>query len=219
VAPQNQDHSLVINYTWDLPDGSRLWNNAVMRGVLDGWQLAGENAFVSGEWAGVTMSTTDGFDFTGGDGGTGGGLGGSNPLPTGFTNDGLRVVRPDIVGVVELPRGERDPLTGWFNTAAFARPSGRGDYGDAARTLFQRPGVNNWNLSLFKNFGLGGSRKLQFRVEAYNLLNHTQFQEINRNAQFDANGRQVNQNFGTVLGVTSPTRNARIMQMSVRMDF
>jgi hypothetical protein len=219
IQPQNQDHSLVINYTWDIPNGSRLWNNAIARGVLDGWQLAGENAFVTGEWAGVTMSTTDGFDFTGGDGGTGGSLGGSNPLGTGFTNDGLRVVRPDIVGPVRLPRGDRDPLTGWFNRDAFARPSGRGDYGDAARTLFQRPGVNNWNLSLFKNFGLGGARRLQFRVEAYNVLNHTQFQELNREARFDPDGRQVNQNFGTVNGVTSPTRNARIMQMSMRFSF
>jgi Carboxypeptidase regulatory-like domain/TonB-dependent Receptor Plug Domain len=219
VAEQNQDHSLVINYTWDVPDGSRLWNNVVMRGLLDGWQLSGENAFVSGEWAGVTMSTTDGFDFSGGDGGTGSGLGGANGLGAGFTNDGLRVVRPRVVGVATLPRGERDPLTGWFNTAAFARPTGRGDYGDAARTLLERPGVNNWNVSLFKNFGLGGVRKLQFRVEAYNVLNHTQFRELNRNAQFDPNGNQVNTNFGTVLGVTSPTRNARIVQLSLRVNF
>jgi hypothetical protein len=190
-----------------------------MRGLLDGWQLSGENAFVSGEWAGITMSTTDGFDFTGGDGGTGAGLGGANGLGAGFTNDGMRLVRPRVVGVVTLPRGDRDPLTGWFNTAALARPNGRGDYGDAARTLIERPGVNNWNVSLFKNFGLGGARKLQFRVEAYNVLNHTQFRELNRNAQFDPNGNQVNANFGTVLGVTSPTRNARIVQMSLRVNF
>jgi len=219
VAAFNQDHSLVINYTWDVPDGSRVWNNLLTRGLLDGWQLSGVNAFVSGEWAGITMSTTDGFDFTGGDGGTGAGLGGSNPLGGTFVNDGLRVVRPVVVGVVQPPRGERDPLTGWFNTAAFARPSGRGDYGNAARHLIQRPGVNNWDLALFKNFAFGGARNLQFRLEAFNVLNHTQFQELNRNAQFDPNGRQVNANFGTVIGVTSPTRNARVLQMSLRMNF
>ena len=209
----------MINYTWDVPDGSKVWDNAVTRGLLDGWQLSGVNAFVSGEWAGVTLATSDGFDFTGGDGGTGGSLGGSNPLGGTFVNDGLRVVRPDVVGVVRLPRGQRNPLTGWFNTAAFARPSGRDDYGDAARHLIQRPGVNNWDLSLFKNVALGGRRTAQFRVEAYNVLNHTQFQEINRNAQFDPNGTQTNQNFGTVIGVTSPTRGARVVQMSLRFNF
>jgi hypothetical protein len=219
VEAFNQDHNLVINYTWDLPNGSRAWNNAFARAVLDGWQLSGVNAFVSGEWAGVTLTTSDGFDFTGGDGGTGAGLGGSNPLGGTFVNDGLRVVRPDIVGVVQLPHGQRSALTGWFNTAAFARPSGRGDYGDAARHLLQRPGVNNWDLSLFKNVALGGRRSAQFRLEAYNVLNHTQFQEINRNAQFDASGTQTNANFGTVLGVTSPTRAARVLQMSLRFSF
>jgi hypothetical protein len=219
VEAFNQDHNLVVNYTWDLPNGSRIWNNAFARGVLDGWQLSGVNAFVSGEWAGVTLATTEGFDFTGGDGGTGGSLGGPNPLGGTFVNDGLRVVRPDIVGVVQLPRGQRNPLTGWFNTSAFARPSGRGDYGDAPRHMMQRPGVTNWDLSLFKNVALGGRRTAQFRIEAYNVLNHTQFQEVNRNATFDPNGVQTNANFGTVLGVTSPTRAARVLQMSLRFNF
>jgi hypothetical protein len=219
VEAFNQDHNLVINYTWDIPRGSGFWPNTFTRGLLDNWQLSGVNAFVSGEWAGVTMSTTEDFDFTGGDGGTGNGLGGSNPLGGTFVNDGLRVVRPDIVGVVQLPRGQRDPITGWFNTAAFARPSGRGDYGDAPRHMIQRPGINNWDLSLFKNFPFGGHRNLQFRLEAYNVLNHTQFQEINRNAQFDPNGTQTNRNFGTAIGVSSPTRSARVLQMSLRFSF
>lgn len=217
VEAFNQDHNLVVNYTWDLPGGNL--RNPFLRGMLGGWQLSGVNAFVSGEWAGVTLSTSDGFDFTGGDGGTGAGLGGSNPLGGTFVNDGLRVVRPDIVGVVQLPRNQRNALTGWFNTAAFARPSGRGDYGDAPRHMLQRPGVNNWDLSLFKNFGFGDRRSLQFRLEAYNVLNHTQFQEINRNAQFDASGTQTNANFGTVVGVTRPTRAARVVQMSLRFSF
>lgn len=219
VEAFNQDHNLVINYTWDIPGGSKVWSNMFTRGLLDGWQLSGVNAFVSGEWAGVTLTTADGFDFTGGDGGTGGSLGGPNPLGGTFVNDGLRVVRPDVVGVVQLPRSQRDPLTGWFNTAAFARPSGRGDYGDAPRHMIQRPGISNWDLSLFKNFAFGGNRSLQYRIEGYNILNHTQFQEINRNATYDPNGTQTNANFGTVIGVTSPTRPARVVQMSVRFSF
>jgi hypothetical protein len=85
--------------------------------------------------------------------------------------------------------------------------------------MIQRPGITNWDLSLFKNFSLGSPRTLQFRLEAFNVLNHTQFQEINRNAQFDPNGTQTNQNFGTVIGVTSPTRPARVLQMSLRFNF
>ena len=47
-----QLHNLTISYTWDVPDGSRLWDNALTRGALDGWQLSGNTAFVSGDWVG-----------------------------------------------------------------------------------------------------------------------------------------------------------------------
>jgi hypothetical protein len=86
----------VINYTWDLPKATTLWNHPVVRAAFDGWQLSGENAFVSGDWSPITISTTDNFNFTGGDGGTGGDIGG-----------GVRVVRPNIGG--DLTSGNRDP--------------------------------------------------------------------------------------------------------------
>ena len=203
---QNQNHSVVINYTWDLPRASSRWDSAFSRLVLDGWQISGENAFVSGDWAPVILTTSDNFDFTGGEGGNGGDLGG-----------GLRIVRPDLVG--DPMGGDRDPLTGWFNTGAFARPGGRGDYGDAPRNVVQRPGISNWNLALFKNLPLGGTRRLQLRMEAYNVLNHTQFQDIDRTARFDPAGQQINPNFGTAIGIGSPTRPPRVIQMSARFSF
>ena len=39
------------SYTWDVPDGSRLWDSWLTRGLLDGWQFSGDTAFVSGDWA------------------------------------------------------------------------------------------------------------------------------------------------------------------------
>jgi hypothetical protein len=215
-----QTHNLVVNYTWDLPRASKLADNAVVRFLFDNWQLSGENAFASGDWTPVFMTTVDNFDFTGGTAGNGGDAGG-----------GVRVVRPVLVG---------DPAAGgnlepgesgsWVDPAAFARPSGRGDTGNAARYVFRGPGINNWNLSLFKNFPLGrGHRRIQFRVEAYNLLNHTQFgpapgatvnsgtggQGVDNTVRFDAAGRQVNANFGKA----TAARNARIVQGSLRFSF
>lgn len=203
----SQEHNLVFNYTWDLPRASRLWNSAVVRAVFDNWQLSGENAFVSGDWAAITMSTTDSFDFSGGEGGTGGDVG------------GVRVVRPNIAG--NLTSGNRNPdpdvnNTGsWINWDAVSRPAGRNDYGNAPRTVIQLPGINNWNLSVFKNVPLGGQRRLQFRWEMYNVLNHTQWSTINTNAQFNALGEQVNQSFGKA----TAARNPRIMQGSIRFSF
>jgi hypothetical protein len=161
---------------------------------------------VSGDWTAVNFTTVDNFDFTGGDGGTGGDIGG-----------GVRVVRPDIVG--NPNDGDRnatpDAPGSWLNWSAFARPSGRGDYGDAPRYVFQLPMINTWNLAVFKNVPLGGRRRLQFRWEIFNLLNHTQFDQIDNTARFDAAGSQVNAQFGKA----TRTRNPRIMQGALRFTF
>jgi hypothetical protein len=49
----------------------------------------------------------------------------------------------------------------------------------------------------------------------YNVLNHTQFKEVNHDAEFDAAGNQVNAQFGQV----TKARNSRIMQGSIRLMF
>jgi hypothetical protein len=203
VVAQSPTHTLVINYTWDLPE--RDAGNAIVRGILNGWQISGENAFVSGDWAPVVFTTSDNFDFTGGEGGQGQDV------------NGIRLVRPNVNG--DPMQGGGDPITGWFNASAFTRPAGRGDIGNTARNVVQRPGINNWNVALFKNIRFGGSRTFQFRAEVYNVLNHTQFNDIDRDAQFNAAGQQIDPNFGTAIGIGAPTRPPRIIQLSVRVNF
>ncbi|HEX2457616.1 MAG TPA: carboxypeptidase regulatory-like domain-containing protein [Vicinamibacterales bacterium] len=204
---QSNRHSAVINYSWDI--SQEKFTNPVLHLALDGWQLSGENAFVSGDWAAVILTTSDNFDFTGGEAGNGACAAGNDPC--------LRLVRPVLIG--DPLSGKRDPLTGFFNTAAFARPSGRGDIGNTPRNVVRKPGVNNWNLALFKNVAFGGHRTFQYRLEAYNVLNHTQFQDIDRTARFDPAGNQINPTFGTAIGISSPTRPPRVLQMSVRFNF
>ncbi|HEY7055990.1 MAG TPA: hypothetical protein VH458_05665, partial [Vicinamibacterales bacterium] len=207
---QSNRQSLIINYSWDLPTGSRgVLNNTLGRLIFDGWQISGENDFVTGDWADVILTTSDNFDFTGGTAGNGGCLAGNDPC--------AHVVRPVLAG--DPMAGGGDPLTGWFNTAAFARPSGFGDYGNAPRNVVEKPGVVNWNLALFKNFAAGGHRSFQFRAEAYNVLNHTEFQDIDRTARFDPTGKQINPTFGTAIGIASPTRSPRTIQLSARFNF
>lgn len=201
---QSNRHSLVINYSWDISQDR--FKGAAMHHVFDGWQLSGENAFVSGDWAPVILTTTDNFDFTGGEGGNGGDLGG-----------GLRIVRPVMTCDPMAHTG--DPLTGWFDTSCFGRPSGRGDYGNAPRNAVRRPGIVNWNLALFKNFAISGRKSFQYRLEAYNVLNSVQFSDVDRTARFDPAGVQTNVNFGTAIGIANPTRPPRVLQMSVRFNF
>jgi hypothetical protein len=43
------------------------------------------------------------------------------------------------------------------------------------RNTIRAIGLNNWNLSVFKNFKFTESKYLQFRVEMYNAFNHRQY--------------------------------------------
>jgi hypothetical protein len=196
-STSTQLHNLVVSYTWDVPNGSRMWNNLLTRSLLDGWQFSGDTALVSGDWNGASTSTTDSFDFTGGDGGT----------------------RPRISGNVICTSGNCDPTPGgegsYFNIGAFSRLTGRGDIGNAPVTFYRMPKIVLSNMSVFKNFQLGGGRRIQFRWEAYNVFNQVNWNELNTNAQFNPQGQQVNANFGQA----TQARAARVMQGAIRFTF
>ena len=55
------------------------------------------------------------------------------------------------------------------------RPAGIWPLGTSGRNILRGPGVNNLDLAAFKNFGSGTAPRLQFRLESFNVLNHTQF--------------------------------------------
>ena len=202
---QSNRQSLVVNYTWEIPGH----HSGPLKYAIDGWQLSGENDFYSGDFANVTLTTTDNFDFTGGEAGNGACLAGNEPC--------LHLVRPNLSG--DPMNASGDPVTGILNASAFSRPV-RGAYGNSPRNVVRRPGFTNTNLAVFKNFPLGGtSRSAQFRCEFYNLFNQVEFQDVDRTLRFDAAGNQVNPNFGTAIGIGNPTRPPRIIQLSFRVNF
>ena len=208
LSSYDQTHVAVINYVWDLPRASARWNNAVVRGVLDNWQLSGLTTVASGTPVYVTYTTVDGADITGG-GDTSrfnGGPGAANPTAGSLV--------PNLIGNPTLPSSQRS-LTQWFNTGAFARPA-RGDAGNSPKDVVRGPGVTNSDVTLFKNIPLGASaRKLQLRWEIYNVFNQVQFATVDSTARFDAAGNQVNARFGQVIS----TRPPRIMQIALRFVF
>jgi hypothetical protein len=189
-----QEHVFVASYMLDIPDGSRLVGWEPARWVLDDWRISGISTFATGASSNVTASFTDSFNFSGG-GETCG-----NIIQTGDAN---------------LPRDDRT-VDRWFDTSVFGRPSGRGDIGNNCYTAkVVLPGFTNHDLSLFKDFPLRGSHRMQFRWEIYNLFNHPQWDAVDTSAQFDAAGRQTDANFGRV----TSARTERRMQLSLRYSF
>ena len=202
LSSYDQPHVAVINYTWDLPKASARWNNAVARALLDNWQISGLTTFASGNPVNVTFTTTDAADITGG-------------------GDTIRYTQappgsgvPLLIGDPNLPSDQRS-LLAWFNTSAFARPA-RGNAGTSPKDVVRGPGINNSDITLFKNIPLAsGRRRLQLRWEIYNVFNHTQFSTVDSAARFDPQGNQVNARFGQVITTRAP----RVMQVAARVVF
>ena len=189
-----QEHVVVLSYMVDIPGGSKLVKWAPSKWVLDNWRISGISTMATGGFENVNVSFTDNFDFSGG-GETCG-----NIIQTGDAT---------------LPHGDRT-VDRWFDTSVFQRPSGRGDIGNNCyNAKILMPGFHNHDISIFKDFPMKGSQKMQLRWEVYNLFNHPQWNAVNRDAQFNAAGQQTNVNFGKV----TSARNERRMQVSLRFSF
>ena len=77
------------------------------------------------------------------------------------------------------------------------------------------PGVEDFDISLFKNFPLGEKRSVQFRVETFNTFNHPQFNMVDTNPQFDQSGNQVNGRLGQIISDYLP----RQIQLALKVIF
>jgi hypothetical protein len=186
----DQTHVVKISYLWDVP--SFKTGNRIEKALINGWQLSGITSFVSGFPSGIALSTTNGLDISGSP---------SDPAVV------------DLIAKPILPKDQRT-FFHYFNTAAFAEPA-IGSLGNAAKTEIRLPGVNNWDASIFKNFSIRERARFQFRCEAYNTFNHTQFSSVNTTAQFNPSGVQVNAGFGQI----TAARNPRILQLALRFFF
>ncbi|MDQ3348923.1 MAG: carboxypeptidase regulatory-like domain-containing protein [Acidobacteriota bacterium] len=193
-------HSLVINYSYEVPNLSRKWDNIVVKAILDNWQVSGITSMLSGNEQGV------GYGYSNVPTGT---LAGTGAIDAGGS-------RPDIVCDPRLPRGERT-FERQFKTECIAPPSDQFRLGNARGDELQGPGFINWDISFFKNVPMGGTRRLQLRVELYNAFNTDQWNCINYCATFDFyTGAQTNVNFGRLSGSTF---NARRIQLGARFMF
>lgn len=188
----DRTHVVNINWIYDLPKVSQYWSNKLTRQVFDNWQVTGIASFISGAPLGVALTTTDAADITG--------------SPT-------EAARPDIVGNAVISKGQRGE-SHFFNTAAFARPA-KDSLGDAGKYNLRGPGINNLDMGLYKNIYLKERYRFQLRWEAYNALNHTQFNGVDTTALFNPAGVQTNARFGHLISAANPRR----MQLALKFFF
>jgi Carboxypeptidase regulatory-like domain/TonB dependent receptor len=112
---------------------------------------------------------------------------------------------PDMIADPVLPRSERS-VREWFNTAAFVAPP-PGQFGDAPRLSFHNPGINNVDFMIAKRFTVRENVNASFRAEFFNLLNHTNFSDVDNNL--------TSPGFGTITSAADP----RIIQLGIKFSF
>jgi hypothetical protein len=96
----------------------------------------------------------------------------------------------------------------WYNVNAFADvPAGEFRPGNAARGTILGPGAQRWDLALLKNIKVYESSSFQFRAEAFNVWNHTNWTNIDTT--------QGSSTIGQVLGAGEK----RILQLALKFSF
>jgi hypothetical protein len=76
--------------------------------------------------------------------------------------------RPDIVGDYSISDQSR---ARWYNPSAFATPQCC-RLGNAGTNIIRGPGLSTFDWSFAKDFRFGESKRLEFRWENFNFLNH-----------------------------------------------
>jgi hypothetical protein len=180
-------HNLSANFIYDLPF-LRHASNAFVRTVAGGWEVSGIVTVESGAPVNITMS--------GGQGGNG--VGGNN--------------RPDLTGKITGPHTK----TNWLNPSGLGVPA-LGAWGNLPYDYARGPGLQIWNLSLFKNFVFSEARGSQFelRLETFNSFNHGNPTGVNTSWDPTATAPLGGTGFGTVNNYFP----ARIIQLGGKLSF
>ncbi|HKD08138.1 MAG TPA: TonB-dependent receptor [Bryobacteraceae bacterium] len=106
----------------------------------------------------------------------------------------------------------------FINPNCFAIPTQVGQNGGSVLPAIYGPAFFNADLGLFKNFQFGETRKLQFRINAYNFLNHPlwSFNGSNLTLGFDGTTGKLNT---PLFGTVTDKQGHRVVQMAVKFYF
>ena len=184
-------HNFVASYEAKVPFDRFFHTTSGWKNTLaSGWAVSGITSFVSG--LPVSLSFPNDNSLTGT-------AGTSAPID-------LPDFTPGKILQTTNPRNGGS----YFNTSLFSDEP-LGQIGNAKRRFFYGPGLNNWDMALLKDTKLTESKTIQFRFEAFNTWNHTQF------------SGQLSPGFGVTgssgFGVISAAYAPRVLQAGLKFLF
>ena len=173
----DRTHNFQLGFAYQLPGQGHGGYGNVLQAILYDWQINGVFAAFSGTPFTVSASGTS-------------------------LNTPANSQTADLVGSFSQT-GHIGAAGTWFDTSAFGQPTGV-RFGTTGRNQFRGPGGYNVDFSLFRSFPLGGTRRLEARMEAGNILNHGVYG--------NPNGSLTSGTFGRITGINGsyPERQIRL---------
>jgi hypothetical protein len=134
--------------------------NPVVDAILGGWELNTINTANSGLPVNVDYNPSSSNDVTG--------------ISQSADYRGVALLRPNVTGSAVSQSTPQSLLT-YFAGYTFSTPPASAPFGNLGRNAFRTPGLEQWDLGIFKNIPIRESIRLQFRSEFFNVTNHTNF--------------------------------------------
>lgn len=196
-AAFDRRHVFNANFFWTLPGVGRAVGSRKLGWVTDNWTLSGVVRMMTGGY------TTPGYSLVNG-----------IASPTGSGDESARPQVIDPNAALPLRFGPPPEPANQANVP-WAVSSTVPQIGNLGKNTMILPGVNNWDISIYKNMKFTERLSSQLRLETYNTFNHTQFSGLNTTLQFDSTGKMINTAFDTPNGARPPRR----MQVALRITF
>ncbi|MEO7143771.1 MAG: hypothetical protein ABI165_09755, partial [Bryobacteraceae bacterium] len=184
LSATDRKNRWVSNFVYTVPfgPGQKYLTGGVGGAIAGGWQITGVYTAQSGEVLGASLA--------------------GDPINQGSPNN---VARPNRVCNGNLPSGSRS-IHEWFDTACFVAPP-LYTFGNAGRAFLIGPALFDVDLGILRNFSVAERMRIQFRAEAFNSLNHT---------NFDTPGRYLGT---TAFGIVTSAEPARVLQLGLKFIF
>jgi hypothetical protein len=184
LSNYHQPYNSTTSFVWSLPFGAgRRWGSGaspLMEAFIGGWQVAGINSVYAGEPVTFVYNP------------------GATAVVSGIVQDfrGANNYRPNVT-CDPMASGADRTINNWFDRACVIAPTDPSQpFGNASRNSVRGPVVWQFDLAASKRFDLGGPAQFEFRLEAFNLLNRTNFRAPNGNRSAAA--------FGTITSTYDP---------------
>ncbi|HWC96605.1 MAG TPA: carboxypeptidase-like regulatory domain-containing protein [Candidatus Sulfopaludibacter sp.] len=208
VQSTNRTH--IFNAAYSVELGTPIKHNKALGGAVNGWQLSGILQLESGP----NLSGIQGEAF------------GMNLNGAQLPGTAINISNVSLLGTPNIqlnPVLTCNPSSNlaanqYINPSCFSFPKAVGQNGPSVLPAIYGPAFFNSDLGMFKNFNITESKKLQFRFNAYNFLNHPlwSFNGSNLSLGFDpASGKVNTPLFGTV----TEKQGHRVVQAAVKFYF